>query len=389
MRRYSLGRYLVGATVARTGDEMSGPALLLLGLTMTGSVQLASALLAGLTISAALGGPVLGALLDRSPRPGGLLAAALGCYAAGLAVLLTATGRAPTPAVIVVALLTGLLNPAVSGGWTAQLPAVATTDFARANSFDAMTFGAASLSGPALAGLLANAVGAPVAMIAAVVLVGLGAPAAWALPRRAPRTVRPLPRDLLAGVRVIAGSPSLRRATAASVVSFVGVGMLVVCSPLLGEQRFGDSGTGAVLLAVLAATALLTNAALARTPGLLHPDTVVLVSTLVLGAGMVLAGVSQAPAFAVVAVIAAGIGEGPQLTALFAIRHREAPDDVRAQVFTTGASLKITGFAAGSALAGPLATWSLEWCLLIAAAIEVTAAAIYGLLTVCGPKRVV
>ncbi|MFD2350895.1 hypothetical protein ACFSTC_18520 [Nonomuraea ferruginea] len=52
------------------------------------------------------------------------------------------------------------------------------------------------------------------------------------------------------------------------------------------------------------------------------------------------------------------MGEGPQLTALFAVRHREAPERVRGQVFTTGASLKITSFAAGSALAGPLVALS-------------------------------
>ncbi|GAA3081341.1 hypothetical protein GCM10020000_79050 [Streptomyces olivoverticillatus] len=49
----------------------------------------------------------------------------------------------------------------------------------------------------------------------------------------------------------------------------------------------------------------------------------------------------------IVAVFVAGIGEGPQLAALFAVRHREAPEHLRGQIFTTGASLKITGFALG------------------------------------------
>ncbi|NED38489.1 MFS transporter, partial [Amycolatopsis sp. SID8362] len=47
-----LRRYLAGATLARTGDELSGPALLLLGL--TAGPHAGSALLAGLTAAAAL-----------------------------------------------------------------------------------------------------------------------------------------------------------------------------------------------------------------------------------------------------------------------------------------------------------------------------------------------
>jgi hypothetical protein len=77
------------------------------------------------------------------------------------------------------------------------------------------------------------------------------------------------------------------------------------------------------------------------------------------------------------AVAVTGIGEGPQLTALFAIRHREAPEHMRGQIYTTAASLKIAGLAAGAALAGPLAGRSVTACLLVAAGAEVCAAAVY------------
>src|SRR5690242_11040506 len=64
--RRGLRRYLAGAAVARAGDEMSGPALLLLGFAVTGRPETGSGLLAGLTIAGAAGGPLFGALLDRS-----------------------------------------------------------------------------------------------------------------------------------------------------------------------------------------------------------------------------------------------------------------------------------------------------------------------------------
>jgi len=72
-----------------------------------------------------------------------------------------------------------------------------------------------------------------------------------------------------------------------------------------------------------------------------------------------------------------GAGGGPQLTALFEVRHREAPAGMRGQVFTTAASLKLAGFSAGAALGGALAGWSVTGCLLVAASIEVAAAAVY------------
>src|SRR5262249_61903007 len=62
-------------------------------------------------------------------------------------------------------------------------------------------------------------------------------------------------------------------------------------------------------------------------------------------------------------------------TALFAIRHRETPARLRGQVYTTAASLKIAGLAAGAALGGPLAGHSVTTCLLVAAGIELLAAA--------------
>jgi len=93
--RYRPSVYLVGAAVARTADEMSAPALLLLGLAVAGSARTASLLYAGLTISAAAGGPPLGVLLDRAARPGVLLAVTLGGYAAGLAVVTLSLGHVP------------------------------------------------------------------------------------------------------------------------------------------------------------------------------------------------------------------------------------------------------------------------------------------------------
>lgn len=354
-------RYLLGATLARTGDELSGPALLLLG--MTAGPHAGAALLAGLTAAAAVGGPGFGALLDRSAHPGRLLAVALGGYAGGLALVSALFGHLPLAAVAGVAVVAGLLNPAIAGGWTAQLPTVAGPALPKASRLDAMTFTAAALAGPGLAGLL----GGPAGLVVAVGMVAAAIPVAWLLPERTPKKSR-----LKDGLRVLVRNAPLRRATVASTISCAGIGTVTVCYPLLGAAYLRGPADGALLLAVLAVASLLANAVFAKKPLPWTPDRIVWLSTLLLAASCLVAATGHG---VVVAAVLAGFAEGPQLTALFAIRHREAPEHVRAQVFTTAASVKITGLAAGAALAGPLAAWSLPACLITAAAVQLIAAA--------------
>nr|WP_281284498.1 MFS transporter [Nonomuraea diastatica] len=479
---------MAGAVAARTGDEMSGPALLVTGLAVTGSPVLASWLLAGLTVSAAVGGPLLGVLLDRARRPGRLLACCLSGYAAGLLLVLSGLGRVPEAALIGVAVATGLLGPALAGGWTAQLRLVAGPErLGRATALDAMTYNVAGLAGPAVAGVLATVGGGTMAVAACAALLIAALPVAWTLPPlldatstgtsagrtstgrassgrtppdRRPVGIRTSPEghpdpvppevqptetgatgggreevegqeaqrqgarrqetareeggrqktgrqrggrsvraELVAGFAVITGNPSLRRATAGSMISCAGEAMLVVAAPVLGVRLTGESGHGALLLSVTAACGLAMNALLAtraparagneartardpaRTEGGTRVardparwwDGVLIWGTAVLGAGMALAAVSESFWIAVIAAAVAGAGAGPQLTALFSVRHREAPARLRSQVFTTGASLKITSYALGSATAGPLAAYSPGAALLAGAALQAVA----------------
>jgi MFS family permease len=375
--RHPLARYLAGAVTARTGNEMSGPALMLAGFAVSGSATEASVLLAGITIAAAAGGPVLGALLDRAARPGALLTAAVGLHALGLAVILNGLGHLPVVIIVAIAVATGLFGPALSGGWTAQLPRVASKGIlSRANSLDAMTFTVAGLVGPALAGGAAELFTAPAAVAVSVLLVGLALPAAWRLPRNpataGDRLAGSVAGDLAAGVRCIARTRALSLATLTSVLSCMGEGMLITCSPLLGDRVLGGAGRGAMLLSCIALSSLAANAVLARFPRSIAPDTIIWAGAVVQAAALALAAAGR-PALLIGGALLAGIGEGPQLTALFTVRHRESPERLRSQVFTTGASLKITALAIGAAAAGPIATWSLPWALMTAAAVEILA----------------
>ena len=363
---------------------MSGPALLLLGLAVTGRPSTGSALLASVTIAGAAGGPVFGTLLDRSRRPDRVLAGTLAAYALGIVAVQAAVGQLPMPAVMAIALTAGLFNPSVAGGWTAQLPRIVTgRELARGSALDALTYNAAGLAGPALAAVIAAGLGARIAVLTAAALVALAVPSACSLSRYPPAPAHvPAPRRPAAARQVTAGFAAivtrrpLLRATVTSVVSYAGIGMLLVCCPVLGAQRLGGPARGVLLISAMAVAALIANAIQARRPGRGQPDVWVFASTLVIGASMAAAAI--APGWLTLAAVAlAGAGEGPQLTALLAVRHRETPASLRGQVYTTAASLKIAGMAAGTALAGPLAGRSATECLLVAAGTELSAAAAY------------
>ncbi|MEU6781548.1 MFS transporter [Nonomuraea angiospora] len=390
-----LYRYMAGAVAARTGDDMSGPALLVAGLAVTGSPLTASWLLAGLTVSAAFGGPLLGVLLDRARRPGRLLAGCLLGYATGLLLVLYGLGQVPDAVLIGVAVVAGLLGPALTGGWTAQLPRVAGPELlSRANALDSMSYNVAGLAGPAVVGLVASAGGGGATVLVCAGLLVAALPAAWSLPPvRAHSAVpaaepgsasddgaagrgRAIRAELVEGFAVIWRNASLRRATAGSAVSCCGLAMLVVSAPVLGVELTGQSGHGALLLAVTAASGLAANAVIAAWGRVRRWDRVLVWGTAVLGAGMALAAGAGAFWAAVVAAAVAGAGQGSQLTALFSVRHREAPARLRSQVFTTGASLKITSFAIGSALAGPLAAYSASSALVAGAVLQAAAVAV-------------
>jgi MFS family permease len=438
-------RYFTGAVLARAGDEMTGPAVVLLAFAISRGPGMGSILMACLTVAAAVGGPVFGAALDRSGRPERSLGYALAGYAVGILVLQATVGRVPLVAAAVCALAGGALAPAVAGGWTSQLPTIVTpAELPRASALDAMSFSAASLAGPALAALVTLWLGARDAVAIAACLVAMAVPAALRLTRGKPDPARPSIRrpsirrqsarrqsvlrqsvrqqsegegeshqsrephqslsppephnppesiaqstrssevnhaiaplrEVWAGVAAIGGRPALLRATVTSAVSYVGIGMLLVCCPLLGEQRLGGSARGALLISAMSVTSLAANGLLARRRWRHGPDLRVLVSTLVIGVSLVM--VALAPGWwTMLAVAVDGAGEGPQLTALFTVRHREAPEQLRGRIFTTAASLKIGGLAVGAAVAGPLAGWSLTGCLLAGAAFEACAACTY------------
>jgi len=120
---------------------------------------------------------------------------------------------------------------------------------------------------------MAAGIGARAAVLTSAGLVALAVPSACSLSRYRPvaatrpgqglTTVQPtLGRQMAAGFAVIVARRPLLRATVTSVVSYAGIGMLLVCCPLLGAQRLGGAARGALLISATAVASLTANAIL-------------------------------------------------------------------------------------------------------------------------------
>lgn len=372
--------YLFGALPARLGDEMSGQAILLLGIA-AGSATLGSTLLAGLTFSAAVGGPLLGAMLDRANHPGKVLALSLGLYVIGISLIAWSLNHIPVWTSAALALLAGFLMPSISGGWSSRLKSfIAEEQMTRASAIDATTFNIAGLAGPALAGLVAGWLGTHWAVAVLVALLVAALPMAWALPKRQAEIKKhetTFFHDVSAGLKVIITNKPLFRITLLSVISYLGIGMLWVMCPLIGLEQTGNASFGGIMMSILSVGALVATAAYAKWPTTYTPDTIALVTTIILAIAMLVLAFAGHIFVILVAMLIAGLADGPQLAAVFAVRHREAPERYRSQVFTTGASLKITAAAIGAATAGPLAAASLRSTIILAGGVQLAAALIF------------
>jgi hypothetical protein len=380
--RYSAILVPVGALVSRVGDDMAGTAILLFA--YAGSAQGDSATVFGLlSVAAAVGGPVFGVWMDRAHSPApltlSLIAFTGGLVAIGFCLL---HGRGPLA--MVIAVRAGLFAPAVAGGWSASLTTDDPTRRRRLALFDASSYSIAGLLGPLLAGLayVAGGPAAPLIVTVGLLLVGSACapwtrgPAPARTPRRGGVSVRVSPlADLRSGFGAITQRPRLRWATASSCIAFFGFGMFLVLVPALSTARFGTPAAAGAILAVLAGFALIANAVLARGRGLEHPGTALTRATATVGAGVLLILIPS-PVAALLAAAVIGAGEGPQLAALLHIRHLEAPAGLRTQIFTTGASLKITASGLGALAAGPLSHAGLTAPLVVAAAAHLVSAGV-------------
>lgn len=390
-----LTAYAAVGSLARAANAGLPTAIILGVLAAGGSASEGSLIVAAVTAVAGIVGPLVGALMDRVVHPRRGYALAILALAACAAALAIGVGSWPLGLLMLIAGVAGIFHPMLTGAWSAQLrrvvPDVAP---ARAYAVDVGTYNIGDIIGPAVVGIAyvydAQTPGA--ASLEVVVLMYVVAALVLPLvpiPKRTADEMPAEPQPLLHAVRALSvfwHSVSLRRSTIISTLAFVGIAGVVIGAPLLGQDLAGDAGTGALLLAVVAAGALLGSAVYARRPIRSRgPGTVVVITTLALGLAMAaLAAVPTMP-LAFIAAAVLGFLQAPQLTAVMQVRDRESPTHLRSLVFVAAASLKTGAFALGAVIAAALVEWGWRPLLLGSAVIEVLAV-VLGLL-IAGRRR--
>lgn len=343
---------VVGAgTLARVPSEGLGLAIVLAVAQRGGSAAFAGLLLALTTLPQMVTGPVGGGLLDRSQRPGVVLAVAASATAlagAGLA-LTDARGGVAVAAALVVACTDPLLTGGLSATFTRWADAVGRTH--ELSAWDGVAYNVAGVAGPLLVTVLAVTAGADAALVAlaaivapTVVFVLTGPSVATAPPDDGPRVT--------AALRAMWRDRPLRGVTVASTLEMAALGGLAIAMVSAAGHHGRAAEAAGTVLTVRAVAALLGSLVLTRAGHAVTPVHLVLVPIALSGTGLVAMGL--VPWWTLVVIVGAAIGfaDGPVLVGTYRARADGSPAALRASVFTVAASLKLGASSAGALVAG-------------------------------------
>ena len=252
-------RFWIGASLSMFGDGMTRMAFIWFVYQQTNSPAALGILMICYTGPVIVGGLVAGWALDRFDRRTVMIA---DCLIRGAAIALVPLfhwlGILQLWHVYAAAAVYGLLMMVSLAGIPAMIPSlVSARQLNTANALEILSYTVSGIAGPALAGLLISAIGAPATVLVdvasyflfALALAGmhLSAP-----PRAAADGVKA--RGLGGAIRLVLGNPVLASITAMFIVFSMGMGALSVWLPIYVTHEL--AGGSALYGLLLSATAL-------------------------------------------------------------------------------------------------------------------------------------
>ncbi|MFD0555532.1 MFS transporter [Stackebrandtia endophytica] len=296
-----------------------------------------------------------GAIGSRIRRPARFHAIVLIGFATAIAALTTLVGRVPLPVALTIAVIGGSGGPVVAGGLSSLVAAsLPDTAHGRGYAWDAATYNAASVVGPAVVAAVATLFSASTSgYLLAAAATGAGVLIFGVSTRPVDHNDRTpaFGTDLVSGFVTVWRRPVLRAVTAASCLAYLGLGGLTITA-VLAARQWGSATQGGLLMTCFAVGATAGALGLARRPVPIAPQWLAALSLLITGIGLAGAAAATSVIPAGAFFLLAGLGDGPLLGATFHVRATHTTPRDRAQVFTTGAALKISAAALGAAVAG-------------------------------------
>jgi MFS family permease len=349
--------YYLAATLARLADEMVAFTVVLLVLERTDNPALAGLTGAAYALPAIVTGPLLGAWLDRTPHRRSALAVNQATLAAVMLGLLAVVGHHADWIAPALAAVAGATLPMVNGGFTSMLPSLFRPErLARANSFESVSFSAATIAGPATAATVAAIVSVEAAVVMIVVAAGLSIIAITRLPALPPVGAdgEPFLASVIGGLVHLVRTPRLRASTVTTTLLIGLNGILLIAAPLHMASLDMPTSAAGYLWTAVEIGSVTTALVLGRLQTRMRPEYVVMLAVAAYGSVLTTWPLATTFAVLVLLAVAAGLVKGPALPAMFAARQQYSPVALQGRVSTTAASLRVGASALGQAIAGLL-----------------------------------
>jgi hypothetical protein len=347
----SRGRVLAAGTLARVPSEGLALAVVLDVADRGGSVAFAGVLLALTTLPQIVTGPLGGAALDATTRPGRVLAVASLASAAAIAALAWA-GSAGAVA-IVAALVLAATDPILTGGLSATFTRwsdAAGSSTHSISAWDGVAYNVAGVAGPLLVTVVVATAGSTAALLTLAALIVPTAAFVWtdpALPAGEPHAGL----RVTAALRTMWANRPLRGVTVSSTLESGAMGGLTIAMVAAAAEHGHAAEAAGTVLTVRAVTALASSLVLTRYGRSIPAHTLVLASIAASGTGLVAMGI--VPWWALVGIGGlVGLADGPVLVGTYRARAEGSPPGLRASVFTVGASMKLAASSGGALVAG-------------------------------------
>ena len=354
-------RLWLGLTVSRMGDALTGVALIWFVLQLTGSGLAIGLLGLSFSLPAMFSSPLIGKLLDRfQPRLVMRLDNFLRAAIIAAIPILYWSGGLRLWMVYALAFCAGMLAPATEIGVRVVIPRlVSWKELERANALSSITWDAATLVGPALAGFLLLSISAPAVLVldaATFVFMGL---MASSLPRFAPGRIGELGtrgKKALLGFGSIVQTRAVLWLSLLTLLFLFGQGLTEIAIPLYSQRALGAGSVGyGLLMSAFSAGSLLALALLSqRWTGRERQG--ITLALILFFSGLLLLPllVIRSLPLALLVMTLAGCAAAPYYVVEQTLTQRLVPERVRGQVFGARTSLNVAGYPLGGLVGGVL-----------------------------------
>ena len=378
-------RLVISLLLGRIAGQMLAVGLVLFVLARYGSPPLAGAATFVLIFPGLVLSPVAGALLDRYGRAR-LISVDYAVVAGTLFLIatLSASHRLPPALLLGICGAASLTGPLSAAGARSMFPTVVPGHlWERANALDNSSHVLAAVIGAPLAGLLVGFAGPEWALGATASLFALAGLAILGVrdPGLRQREGAVL-EEAWSGLVYVLRNRTLAGLALTFFAYGVGWGCLVIAVPVLLLERLhqGPAVVGYVWGAVGAA-GFVSTLIVGRIRTLGRERQLMAGSIVAVAAAMAALPLASSVALVAAALVLVALVETPFDIAFLTLRQRRTDPARFGRVFAISMSLNVAGAPVGSAIAGPLISWSLSGALWVAVA-STAAAAIVPLLVI-------